>query len=467
MRKGLIASVFVLMIAAAFWMSVPVGCANMIPPSGGPRDTIPPVLIAANPRDSSVNFKGDRIVLTFNEDLDDPREPNTILYTPSFEVPPTITTKGRVLTVKFNDTLQRNTTYVINFANSIVDITEGNPVKNYVYAFSTGSYLDSLEISGRVLLAENGEVDSTLIVVLHKDLRDSAVRIKTPQYVTRLDRNGYFHFHYLPKDTFAIYAIGDAAISRRYQTPTQLFAFNNTPVVAGKADSVVLYAFREASQNASNTAVTGTSQKIPASDRRLRFTPGTTAQQELLNDFVLTFPVPLKNFDSTKLHLTTDSVFTPVAFSASMDTSDKEVRIKTQWKEGAPYHLILEKDFATDTAGRQLLKSDTLSFVTKKTEDYGSLALRIKGIDSLKNPMLQLVQNNQVILTVPIKSGIYNQALFVPGEYSLRVFDDVNGNGKWDAGKFFGEKKQPEIVHQIQRTITIKPNWDNEFDVVL
>lgn len=461
MRKGFFASAFIVVLIA-FGMNIPTGCANMIPPSGGPRDTIPPVFIKAIPADSTVNFKGDRIVLMFDEELDDPKKANEILYTPSLENTPTITTKGKTLTLKFNDTtLQPNTTYVINFGDQIIDITEGNAVKNFDYTFSTGPYLDSLEISGKVLLAENGDIDSTLNVVLYKDLDDSAILKKNPQYIERLDRNGKFRFHNLPKDSFAIYVFGGG---RRYQR-NQLFAFKDTLLIAGQADSVVLYAYREEVKitPASQTALPG---KIPAGDRRLRFTAGTTSQQELLNDFTLTFPVPLKNFDSAKMHLATDSVFNPENFSASLDSLKKEVRLKTEWKEGTAYHLILEKDFATDTAGRQLLKTDTLSFVTKKKSDYGSLALRIKSRTAFKNPVLQFVQNNQVVLSVSIKSGVFNQTLFNPGEYNLRVFDDLNDNGKWDPGKFFGEKRQPEIVHPVTKPLTVKANWDNESDVV-
>jgi hypothetical protein len=463
MKKGLIVSALVLVAASAFWMSVPVGCANIIPPSGGPRDTIPPVFISATPPDSTINFKGDRIVLEFNEELDDPKDPgNNLIFTPSFEVNPDVSTKGKEVTVNFkNAKLQPNTTYVINFGNAIVDVTEDNPAKNFIYTFSTGPYLDSLEISGKVLLAENGEVDTTLNVVLYKDIRDSAIVSKGPQYVARLDRNGHFRFHNLPKDTFAIYAFGGG---RRFSS-NQLFAFNDTTVIAGEADSLVLYAYHPAAATATTPFNAGTT-KIPANDRRLRVTPGAP-QQELLKDYTLAFPVPLKSFDSTKMHLAIDSVFNPVAFSASLDSSKTTVTIKTDWKEGTPYHLILEKDFATDTAGRQLLKTDTLSFVTKKKEDYGSLALRIKNIEEFKNPVLQFVQNNQVVLSVPIKSGVYNQALFAPGEYSLRIFDDVNGNGKWDPGQFFGEKRQPEIVHPIRQSITVKANWDNEFERLL
>lgn len=435
----------------------------MIPPSGGPRDTIPPALVNANPHDSTVNFKGDRIVLTFNEELNDPKDPmNNIIFTPAFDVNPDVTTKGKSLTVKFRDAMLRpNTTYVINFGDAIVDITEGNAAKNFIYTFSTGPYLDSLEISGKILLAEGG-LDTTLNVVLYKDLRDSAITSKGPQYVVRLDRNGNFRFHNLPKDTFAIYTFGGG---RRY-SGNQLFAFADTTVIAGEADSVVLYAYRPAVPTTTPSLNIGTT-RIPANDRRLRFTPGTTSQQELPNDFTLTFPIPLKNFDSTKMHLATDSVFNPANFTALLDSLKKEVRIETGWKEGTAYHLILEKDFAADTAGRQLLKTDTLSFVTKKKVDYGSLALRFKNANKYKHPVVQFVQNNQVIKSVPLNGNTYSETLFVPGEYNLRVFDDVNENGKWDPGKFFGEKRQPEIIHPIDRQFTIKANWDNEFDVAL
>jgi hypothetical protein len=463
MRKGLIASTFVLIILIAFWISVPTGCANPLPPQGGPRDSIPPVLVSATPRDSSVNFKGDRIVLTFDEDLDDPRDmQNNLFFSPSFDVNPELAVKGRTLTIRFRDTLLANTTYVLNFGNAIVDVTEGNPVKDFVYTFSTGPKLDSLEIKGKVLLAETGEIDSTLSVVLYKDRSDSAVSRRRPLYVAKLDRNGYFRFRNLPRDTFAIYATG---ASKMFQS-NQPFAFSNAPVVAGEADSLVLYAFKEATP-AITASLPGGITRTPANDRRLRFTPSTTSQQELINDFTLNFPVPLKAFDSTKLHLASDSVFNPEKFTASIDTSKKEVRIKTPWKEGLSYHLILEKDFATDTAGRQLLKTDTISFAAKKKADYGSLALKVKGIAAFKNPVLQFVQNNQVVLSVSISSGVFNQALFQPGEYTIRIFDDLNNNGKWDTGKFSGEKRQPEIVHPVQRTFTIKPNWDNEFDVAL
>lgn len=461
MSKSFIASIVVL-IVSAFYMYLSSGCANMVPPSGGPRDSLPPVFETSAPGDSSVNFKGDRIVLSFDEEVDIKDQQN-IIYTPSLESIPTVTAKGKTITVKFTDTLNSNTTYVINFGNSIVDYTEGNPASNFIYTFSTGPVLDSLEISGKVLLAENNTVDSTLIVGLYRDLNDSAVVNRSPLYVTKPDRTGSFRFRNLPGDTFAIYAFGGQGTIRRFN-PRELFAFNETPVIPGKTDSVMLFAFREQAAITTATQPQLNIGKITGTDRRLRLNPATSAQQDLLNDYIINFPVPLRSFDSTKILLATDSVFNPATFTASLDTFKKELRIKTQWKENTRYHLILEKDFAADSSGKQLLKTDTLSFVTKKQADYGSLALRIRNLDLYQNPILQFVQNDQVVLSAPLKSAVFNQTLFLPGEYGLRIVYDSNNNGKWDPGKFSGKKRQPERVEVLSQTITVKAAWDNEFE---
>jgi len=463
-----IVSALVLFFVCAFWMSVPTGCANIIPPSGGPRDSIPPVFMKATPPDSTVNFKTDRITLAFNEDVDLKDISSNVVYSPTFQKPPTLMVKGKTVIVKFTDTLSPKTTYILNFGNAITDFTEGNPVRNFSYVFSTGAFLDSLGISGRVVNAQDGSVDTTMVVVLHNDLRDTAVSSR-PEYIAKIDRGGSFNFRNLPPDTFAIYAVpGGQGAFRTYQ-PGNAFAFYNTPVAAGTKDSIVLYAYKDVAQTTlpASSPVPGPG-KIAANDRRLRLIPPTQPQQDLFKDYVLTFPIPLKTFDSSKIQLTTDSTFTPATFTSSLDSLRKALAIKAKWKEATNYHLILQKDFAADTAGRQLLKADTISFATKKKEDYGSLALRFKNIDSTKNPVVQFVKSGEVVFSASVKSGILNEPFFEPGEYNLRILFDTNGNGKWDPGKFFGkEKRQPELVRPIERTITVKPNWDNEFDILL
>ena len=442
-------------------------CANIIPPTGGPIDSLPPVLIEANPKDSTLNFHSKRIVLTFDEYVDLKDVQNNLLFTPLFETVPVVEVKLKQVTVRIRDTLEPNTTYTFDFGNAITDVNENNPYKYYTYTFSTGPYIDSLRLSGRVLLAENGKIDSTLTIVLHRDFVDSAVMKSRPRYATRVDSSGYFHFKNLPPDSFAVYAIGEAGIMRRYTSPTQYFAFADAPVVSGDTTGIILYAYKEEEKKPAKTpSNVSTAVTQPAADKRLRLSHNLTGgKQDLLGDLILTFERPLRNFDSTKLRLTSDTSFIPVpAYTITQDSTKKQIIFQTAWREGTEYHLIIDSTFAEDTTARKLSRSDTLDFSTRKTIDYGQLDIRIRNIDTSQNPVLQFVQADKTVFSVPIKSGRYTQALFLPGDYDLRILYDRNNNGKWDPGNFFEGKIQPEIVRPILQKITIKADWDNEFE---
>lgn len=439
------------------------GCASIIPPEGGPRDTLPPELVAATIKDSAVNFRGNRISFVFDEYVDIQDLSNNVLFTPVFQTDPEIRVRLRTITINFRDSLQPNTTYTLNFGNAIRDLNEGNIAKNFTYTFSTGPALDSLQFSGKIILAENGKVDTTLIVTLYRNFNDSAVLRERPRYITRVDANGSFVFKNLPAGTFKAYAFGGAGRIRNYN-PDQLFAFYNDSIVAGRTDSVTLFAYRE-NQPGSLPTVTPPGRAGLNTDRRLRFTPNITGNQlDLLKDLSLTFLTPLRSLDSTRISLFTDSLFNRTTFSASLDNTRKIVTVRSAWKENTLYNLILDRDFAEDTAGRKLLKTDTLSFTTRKLRDYGKLNIRIRNLDASRNPVLLFIQNDQVVHSVPIRSGVFSSQIFLPGDYELRILYDTNGNGKWDTGQFFGTKRQPELVQPIRDRITIKAAWDNEFE---
>ena len=114
-----------------------------------------------------------------------------------------------------------------------------------------------------------------------------------------------------------------------------------------------------------------------------------------------------------------------------------------------------------------MLKTDTLKFKTKKITDYGNIRIRFKNFDPSVNPVLLFVQNDNVIKSFPLSGVELSQSIFPPGEYELRVLYDRNKNGKWDPGQFFGKHIQPELVKPVGRKVTIKSNWDNEFDIAL
>ena len=95
------------------------------------------------------------------------------------------------------------------------------------------------------------------------------------------------------------------------------------------------------------------------------------------------------------------------------------------------------------------------------------MSIRFRNLDLSANPVLLFVQNNEIKRSFPLIAPDFSQPLFLPGEYELRILYDSNKNGKWDPGAFFGKHKQPEIVKPVGRSVTIKPNWENEFEIAL
>lgn len=454
-------------VAITFGLLMGPGCANIIPPDGGPRDTIPPLLLRSTPADSTLDFSSDRITLTFDEYVELDNFQQNAVISPLPRIYPTVTRRLNTVTVRLRDSLESNTTYTIDFGNTIKDLNEGNPAHGFTYVYSTGRSFDTLSFRGKVILAESGQLDTTLTVMLHRNPKDSAVRNERPRYISKLDSRGNFAFNNLPSGTFYLYALQDETRSYRYLNPEKLFAFSDSPVVIQpNTPPKTLYAFAAAKPRQGAQA-TPPAQRNP-SDRRLKFqTTIVEGRHDILKPFSFTFERPLRNFDSSKVAFARDTAFTPVTgHSWTRDSTGKKLTLNYRLQENTLYHLILDKEFATDTMGFQLLRPDTISFTTLRTSNYGKISLRIRNIDLTQNPVLQFVQGGEVVNSFPLSSNSFSQALFAPGEYELRVLLDSNGNGIWDTGDFF-RRRQPEIVRPIQRTITVRENWDNSFEVAL
>jgi len=460
------------------------GCANIVPPLGGPRDTIPPKLLYVNPHDSIKHFNTNKIVFYFDEYID-PKDVRTeLIVSPVAKTDPIVDAKLRTLTVRLKDTLQPNTTYSLNFGNAIRDVNEGNILKNFTYVFSTGSYLDSMQLSGNVIVANTGRTDSTLIVMLHKKLNDSAVVKEKPRYIARVDSTGRFRFRFLEPGTYALYALKDEGGTHRYLSSSQLFAFSDTPVVIGpNTPSTILYAYTEpdTTRHTSKSSSSGSKgstaarnqekEKEKKEDKRLQFQLNlSNGEFDVLDTLKLSFTHPLKTFDSTKIRFTDDSYkdIDARGYHWKRDTTNKLFVMTYVWPTDTKYHLIFAKDFAEDSAGKKLLKTDTISFHTKKDIDYGEVKVRILNLDLSKKPVLQFVVQDAVKFSYAFKTGReFRQLLFPPGEYELRVLYDTNGNGVWDPGQFFGKHRQPERVIPIKKKLTVKANWDNDVDITL
>jgi Bacterial Ig-like domain len=164
-------SLFIIIIISILKILVLNSCANIIPPGGGPRDSLPPVLIKAEPADSMLHFNTKKITLTFDEyvQLDNAAMQSSLIVSPNPDQTPVILSHLKEVTIRLKDSLQPNTTYAIDFGKALKDVNEGNVYKNFTYVFSTGGTLASGKLSGKVQQAETGTIDSTLIVILHRN----------------------------------------------------------------------------------------------------------------------------------------------------------------------------------------------------------------------------------------------------------------------------------------------------------
>ena len=192
------------------------GCAKRGNPTGGPIDSLPPVLVNANPKLNTTNFDSEEIRLTFDEFVKLDKVQDQLIISPpleknAYEIRP-LTGVTKKVFLKFIDSLDINTTYTINFGNSIKDNNEGNPLTFFNYTFSTGETIDSLYVKGNISDAYNIETDEYVSIHLYRidsTLNDSIIYIKQPTYVSNsLDSTSYI-FQNLKEGKYHIIAMKD------------------------------------------------------------------------------------------------------------------------------------------------------------------------------------------------------------------------------------------------------------------
>lgn len=202
-------------------------CANTTEaPTGGDKDTIPPVIIDIKPLPGVVNVprKGFSVMFCFNEYVTIKNSQN-IFLSPPLEKKPISKIKGRNLIVSFENDLDSNTTYTLNLTDAIADNNEGNMFPGFTYVFSTGSQVDSMYITGVVQDCNTLEPVKGATVMLYKDHADSAVFLRRPYAAAHTDDWGFFSISFIKDTTYRLYAIKDAANNNVYDPDTDLIAF--------------------------------------------------------------------------------------------------------------------------------------------------------------------------------------------------------------------------------------------------
>ena len=186
------------------------GCASITSPGGGPRDKIPPQPVLSNPEHQQLNFKEQRIEITFDEFIELNNPHKEIIITPKLKEKVVIDFKGKMLYININEELQENTTYTINFREAVRDITERNPAKNLKLAFSTGNYIDTAYIKGTVKNILTEKPSNGCLIGLYSANDTLSIINQPPVYLTYADKEGNFQIDNLAKGRYRIYALNDA-----------------------------------------------------------------------------------------------------------------------------------------------------------------------------------------------------------------------------------------------------------------
>jgi hypothetical protein len=206
-------------------------CANIGTPNGGPYDEDPPRFVSSIPVPNQTNFKGNKIEIVFDELIQIERPTENVIITPPQLQMPVIRPSGKKVVVELRDTLKENTTYTIDFTNSIADNNEKNVFENFTFAFSTGDVIDSLEVSGYLLNAENLEPMPGITIGLHSNLDDTAF-VKEPFVRTsRTNDKGKFVIRNIAPGTYRIFALNDVNRDYKFDQPGEEIAFCDSLII--------------------------------------------------------------------------------------------------------------------------------------------------------------------------------------------------------------------------------------------
>ena len=223
-----------------------ISCASVQSPTGGPRDTIQPVIVKEIPKNLTRNFTGSEIEIEFDEFVKLSNEFTEISVSPAMDILPVYKSKKEILQISFEEALQKNTTYTINFGKAIADVNESNILKNYSYVFSTGDQIDSLSISGKVINSLTKQKLKDVTVFILPISQDSLFGKKKASFFTTTDTSGSFKLSNLREDKYRIYALSEQGGDRIYNGNSEEIGFLNQAINLNKDTSnIELKVFKE------------------------------------------------------------------------------------------------------------------------------------------------------------------------------------------------------------------------------
>lgn len=352
-------------------MIVVYSCASMGNPDGGPYDEEPPKFVRSTPKPFAINSKEKKVTIEFDEFIKLEKAAEKVVVSPPQLEQPEIKASGRKVVVGLVDSLRPNTTYTIDFADAIVDNNEGNPLGNYAFTFSTGTTIDTMEVSGTVLSASDLEPVKNIQVGLHSDLSDSAFMKKPFDRVSRTDSRGHFSIRGIAPGKYRIYALMDGNQNYLFDSKTEMIAFSDSIIIPAMEDAMRQDTIWKDSLTIDTIKSVGYTRFLPddiilrafkeENDRQYL----THSERDKENHFVLTFSARADTLPTLKgLNFDERDAFI-------IEKTDRNDSICYWIKDSLIYQmdtLEIQMDYlATDTLDRLVPQTDTLFLANKLT----------------------------------------------------------------------------------------------------
>jgi hypothetical protein len=480
-------SLLLLAIAVVGYLTFYTSCANIGMPSGGLKDTIPPVMVRSVPANNQINYSNNEIRVTFNELVKNQGLNEKFVVSPPVSKRPVFRMKGKTLIVELNDKLKPNTTYSLDYKDGIVDNNEGNRLKDLRLAFSTGPEVDSLRIVGFVKDAFNLEPGKSTTILLYNRHSDTLVYKTKPDFVAKTDRQGFFAATNLPADTFSVYALSDVDNNLKYSPGVDSIAF---------LDNVVIPSAKYFPER--DTTITGSDTLVVFG--KTRFYPDPVY---LLRFFEKGFELRLDKYDHpTRKYLNlffTESVkdtfnieplnFKPRENWKYLESSPKMDSIRVWLTDSMDYNLdtlVFKVNYLQqDSLKNFYTKNDTLKFyftdVTQKAKNKRKERRKVEkqpasfSLNSNLNSLFDIYRDIIITSPEPIASFdtskvalfIKKDSLFTPAPFKIHR-DSVNErryiiSHKWE----FGDEYRLTIDSAAVRTIYDLPSnkFKSEFKI--
>ncbi len=219
-------------------LTLVAACARMGNPDGGWYDETPPRVVGASPTEKATGVKTRKLHIRFNEFIKIENATENVVVSPPQLESPDIKAGGKSIDIELKDSLKANTTYTVDFSDAITDNNEGNPLGNYTYSFSTGEHIDTMEVSGWVLAAENLEPVKGILVGLYANLADSAFRTQPMLRVAKTDGRGHFVIRGIAPGKYRVYALQDVDGDYHLTQKGEEMAFNREIIVPSSKPDV-------------------------------------------------------------------------------------------------------------------------------------------------------------------------------------------------------------------------------------